>query len=90
MVFDRTHDRRQRFVERFAPGDLLEDLGLVHGERRGTALIGDVAAHRLELEHLAVLVDEGAVRPLVPVRGAVGRVLPLLVGLDLDARTELS
>ena len=89
MIFDRSRDGREGLVERYAARDLLQDLGLVAGEHRGPAALRHVATHRLELDDLAVLVEERAVGPLVPVHRSVLRVLPVLLGLHFVAGPEV-
>ena len=64
---------QQRLLERDAARDLLEDLGLVRGELRGAALVGDVVPDRLVLDDLAGVVEERAVGPLVPTQRTVER-----------------
>ena len=89
MIFDRARDGREGLVERHAARDLLQDLRLVAGEHRGPAALRHVATDRLELDDLAVLVEERAVGPLVPVHRSVLRVLPVLLGLHFVAGPEV-
>ena len=88
MVFKRAGDRAQRLVERNATRDLLEDLGLVGGEERGSVLTGDVVTDGLELDDVAALVEERSVGPAVPPARTVAGELPIVVGLHFGARTE--
>ena len=88
VVLDRARDRRQRLVERHAARDLLQDLGLMAREHRGPAAIGDVAPDGLEADDVALVVEECAVGPLVPVHGAALGVLPVLLHLDFVAGPE--
>ena len=66
VMFERGGDRPQRLGQRDAACDLLEDLGLAGREVGRAPLLGHVVSDRLDLDDLAVGVEEGAVGPLVP------------------------
>jgi len=51
--------------------DLLEDLGLMPGELGRAALVGDVVADGLILDHFTRVVDERAIGPLIPTERTV-------------------